>query len=93
MNDGLCNDSLSCNGTETCSAQNGCEAGPAPCADDFDLCTEDLCTEAAGCVYEPIDECRVAVPTSSENGRALLLLLLLIGGAWFGFFRKTGRIA
>ena len=63
------------------------------CEDDFDLCPEDLCTEVAGCVYEPIAECSVPVPTSSENGRVLLVLLLLVGGAWFGFFRKTGHIA
>ena len=38
-NDGLCNDLQWCNGTETCDAINGCQAGTPPDCDDGLFCT------------------------------------------------------
>jgi hypothetical protein len=45
-NNGLCNDGLYCNGTETCHLTQGCQTGTAPnCADNV-ACTTDTCNEA-----------------------------------------------
>ena len=41
----LCDDGLFCNGTETCDAVNGCQAGTAPNLDDGVACTIDSCDE------------------------------------------------
>ncbi|MGB0714310.1 MAG: IPTL-CTERM sorting domain-containing protein [Phycisphaerae bacterium] len=43
--DSLCNDGLFCNGVETCSPVNGCEAGTPPICDDGVSCTMDSCNE------------------------------------------------
>jgi len=43
--DALCNDSLFCNGAETCSALVGCQAGSPPLVDDSVACTIDGCDE------------------------------------------------
>ncbi|MFC1890741.1 hypothetical protein ACFL4G_13405, partial [Thermodesulfobacteriota bacterium] len=44
-NDGLCDDSLWCNGAETCDAVNDCQAGTAPDCADAVACTDDRCNE------------------------------------------------
>jgi cysteine-rich repeat protein len=43
--DAACDDGLFCTGRETCDAQRGCLAGPAPVADDRVGCTQDVCNE------------------------------------------------
>ncbi|MFC1890708.1 MopE-related protein, partial [Thermodesulfobacteriota bacterium] len=44
-NDGLCDDSLWCNGAETCDEVNDCQAGEAPDCGDGVGCTVDTCNE------------------------------------------------
>ncbi len=51
-----CNDSLQCNGSETCDQDtHKCAPGTAPDCDDTNACTEDLCSEVAGCTNRLID--------------------------------------
>jgi len=45
-NDALCDDSLFCNGTETCDALGGCQPGTPVDCDDGVVCTVDTCNEA-----------------------------------------------
>ena len=45
-NNGNCDDSLFCNGAETCDAVNDCQPGAAPVIDDGVACTDDSCDEA-----------------------------------------------
>jgi hypothetical protein len=54
--DASCADDVICNGEEVCAVGFGCTAGfPPDCRDD-DVCTVDLCREAAGgCVHLPRD--------------------------------------
>ncbi|MFC1888895.1 FG-GAP-like repeat-containing protein, partial [Thermodesulfobacteriota bacterium] len=55
-NDGLCDDSLWCNGAETCDEVNDCQAGPAPDCVDLVACTDDTCNEATdSCDNTPND--------------------------------------
>ncbi|MFC1889669.1 MopE-related protein [Thermodesulfobacteriota bacterium] len=55
-NDGLCDDSLWCNGAETCDEVNDCQAGTAPDCDDGVGCTVDTCNEETdGCDHTPND--------------------------------------
>ncbi len=49
-NDGLCDDGAFCNGTETCDATNGCQAGVGPVVDDGVSCTIDSCNEVTDTV-------------------------------------------
>jgi hypothetical protein len=44
-NNALCTDPLFCNGTETCDAVLGCQAGTPPVVDDGIACTTDSCNE------------------------------------------------
>ncbi len=46
-NDGLCDNGLFCDGSETCSASLGCQAGAAPNCDDGVACTNDSCNEGS----------------------------------------------
>ncbi len=41
--DGLCDDALFCNGSETCDVLLDCQLGTAPSADDGVACTDDIC--------------------------------------------------
>jgi hypothetical protein len=53
-NNGACSDGLWCNGTETCDAALGCQAGTAPDCSDSVSCTTDLCNEATdSCNHTP----------------------------------------
>ena len=45
-NDGLCDNGLFCDGSETCDAIADCQAGTAPVVDDGVGCTDDTCDEA-----------------------------------------------
>jgi hypothetical protein len=47
-NDGACDDGFACNGTESCDAMNGCQAGVAVNCDDSVGCTLDSCNEPSG---------------------------------------------
>jgi hypothetical protein len=52
--DSLCDDGLFCNGTETCSATQGCQTGTAPSCADSIACTADTCSESAkACTHTP----------------------------------------
>ena len=55
-NNALCDNSLVCDGIETCSVTLGCQAGtPITCSDSV-ACTIDLCDEdVAGCFFIPDD--------------------------------------
>src|SRR6185295_3670128 len=54
--DSACSDGLYCDGAETCSAVNGCQAGSAPATDDGVPCTVDACDEATDVVtHVPTD--------------------------------------
>ncbi len=51
--DAMCDDTLACNGAETCDASGatpgmGCVAGTAPSCDDGLSCTTDVCSEPGG---------------------------------------------
>jgi len=45
-NNGACSDGLFCNGSETCHATLGCQAGTAPNCNDGVACTADSCNES-----------------------------------------------
>ncbi|MBI4718081.1 MAG: S8 family serine peptidase [Planctomycetes bacterium] len=54
--DALCDNGLVCDGTETCNAAAGCQAGTPVVCDDGVPCTMDQCSEAfAGCDFIPND--------------------------------------
>ena len=44
-NNANCDDTLFCNGSETCDAVNDCQAGSPPSIDDGVACTDDSCDE------------------------------------------------
>ncbi len=46
-NDGNCDNGLFCDGSETCNATLGCQAGTAPNCDDGVACTVDACNEGS----------------------------------------------
>jgi len=50
-----CPDGNACNGQETCQARV-CVAGEPPDCDDNNVCTEDSCDPATGCVYNPVGD-------------------------------------
>lgn len=55
-NDANCDDGLFCNGGESCSIDDDCQAGTSPCDDD-NSCTTDDCTEATDtCSTSPLPE-------------------------------------
>jgi hypothetical protein len=55
-NDGLCDDSLWCNGAETCNATLDCQPGTPPSLDDGVVCTIDTCDEVGDvAVHTPSD--------------------------------------
>ncbi|MEE2789743.1 MAG: hypothetical protein VX589_20550 [Myxococcota bacterium] len=56
--DAVCNDSLFCNGRETCSAVNGCQAGTPPVLDDTQPCTIDTCNEDTDTIEHRPDDTR-----------------------------------
>lgn len=53
-NDAVCNDSLYCNGTETCNPSTGCVTGAVVDCNDGVSCTVDACNEASdSCDHTP----------------------------------------
>ncbi|MCK4522480.1 MAG: hypothetical protein KAU20_07945 [Nanoarchaeota archaeon] len=62
--DALCDDSLYCNGAETCDGANGCHAGAAVNCDDANECTDDICNE-------DLDQCEnPGLPSGTGCGSA-----------------------
>jgi hypothetical protein len=63
--DAECDDRVVCNGAETCDLATGtCQSGAPPACGDGNVCTDDLCDEAAGgCINPPF-----ADGTSCEDG-------------------------
>lgn len=61
-----CADATLCNGDETCDGAGTCAAGVALQCDDADLCSQDACQPAQGCVndYVPAGGCRTALKSS-----------------------------
>jgi len=56
-NDANCDDTLWCNGAETCDQTNDCQPGILVTCDDTEVCTNDTCNEIFdACVYIPIDD-------------------------------------
>jgi len=54
--DSACDDSLYCNGSETCDVLAGCQTGTAVACDDGVECTTDACDEAVdGCAATPVN--------------------------------------
>ncbi|MFA7693532.1 MAG: hypothetical protein WCX86_11610, partial [Candidatus Hydrogenedentales bacterium] len=49
--DSICNDKNPCNGVETCDPELGCVPGEPLDCDDGNVCTEDGCNPAVGCVH------------------------------------------
>ena len=45
-NDGLCDNGLFCDGSETCDPVQDCQVGPPPTNDDGIACTDEICDEA-----------------------------------------------
>jgi hypothetical protein len=72
----LCTDGLFCNGLETCSATQGCQAGTPPNCSDPHACTIDACNEASdSCTHTPNNGvcsdgqfCNGAEICSAQNG-------------------------
>ncbi|MCW5891700.1 MAG: hypothetical protein KIT14_14285 [bacterium] len=65
-----CGDGNACNGIETCNPTTGqCQAGTPPNCDDGDVCTNDACSVAVGCVYtyntNPCDDGNACTGTPS----------------------------
>ncbi|MDF1563155.1 MAG: MopE-related protein, partial [Deltaproteobacteria bacterium] len=54
--DAACDDTLFCNGAETCDAALGCQAGTAPVIDDGVGCTVDSCDEASDSIVNTPDD-------------------------------------
>jgi len=55
-NNALCDDTLYCNGVETCDAVNDCQAGTPPNCSDGVGCTDDACNEATDtCDHTPVN--------------------------------------
>ena len=54
-NNAACGDGNACNGSETCSATLGCQAGTPVVTDDGNPCTDDSCDPATGAVTHSID--------------------------------------
>jgi cysteine-rich repeat protein len=79
-NNGLCDDSFTCSGIETCDPILDCQAGTPTNCDDGDECTADSCDEIEGCVNTPI-ACGGPVPTSSGFGLLLLSVLMMGAGS------------
>ncbi|MBI1825682.1 MAG: hypothetical protein HY287_08815 [Planctomycetes bacterium] len=75
---GICNDGLFCNGVETCGPQGGCILGAPPCQLNIEHCDE----ATQQCEPNPI-------PTVSEWG-LMVLLLVLLTGAKLAFRRRIG---
>ena len=69
-------------GDEVCQVGTCASGTPLDC-DDMDECTADSCDEVSGCGNVPIPHCGAAVPTTSEWGQALLIVLLVTTGALF----------
>jgi len=62
-NDGLCDNGLFCDGSETCDAVTDCQAGTAPCDPATETCDED------GDICEPVaNEPPVADPNGPYSG-------------------------
>lgn len=77
--DGLCDDTLYCNGVETCDATLDCQAGSDPCIDG-NACTVDSCDEGAdSCLNNPLPELAVC-----DDGSACTLDDICVGGACVG---------
>lgn len=55
-NDANCDDTLYCNGAETCDAINDCQAGTPPVVDDGVSCTNDSCDEDNDVVVNAPDD-------------------------------------
>ncbi len=60
-----CDDGNACNGVETCNGAGACVAGTAPNCNDGNVCTNDSCNAATGCVNTA-----VAPGTSCSDGNA-----------------------
>ncbi|MEE8311309.1 MAG: kelch repeat-containing protein, partial [Candidatus Binatia bacterium] len=56
VNDGNCDDTLFCNGLETCDAAADCQAGTAPVADDGIGCTDDSCDELNDIIVNTVND-------------------------------------
>ena len=54
-----CDDGNACNGVEQCviggSGVAACQAGAAPNCNDNNVCTDDTCNSASGCVHTPVN--------------------------------------
>jgi hypothetical protein len=83
-----CPDNDVCNGAEQCVTGVCASGGPLDC-DDGHGCTADSCDEIEGCVHTPIVPCS-EVPTTSEWGLILMILLMAAAGA--RLLEQRGRL-
>ena len=77
-----CLDSDVCNGDEVCQVGICVPSTPLDC-DDGLVCTADSCDEVLGCAHDVIPGCGsgTVLPTSSNWGLALLMLVIVMTGA------------
>ncbi|TFH25223.1 MAG: hypothetical protein E4H03_01420 [Myxococcales bacterium] len=54
--DWVCDNGVFCDGAETCSAQEGCIAGPPPACNDGVSCTHDICDRTADACASSADD-------------------------------------
>lgn len=69
--DADCDDTLGCNGDETC-VDGLCLPGTPLVCDDADECTTDTCDDAAGCVYEDNGSCSLTRAFVEKNGMVVM---------------------
>jgi uncharacterized repeat protein (TIGR01451 family) len=63
-----CADGNACNGTETCSVSNVCQAGTAPLCDDSDACNGvETCVPASGCTPGTPPNCNDSDPCTADT--------------------------
>jgi hypothetical protein len=72
-NDGLCDNGLFCDGSETCDAINDCQIGTPPCDSGTETCDE------AGDMCEPIDLLDLDVASFRVTKRVSLTRLKPVG--------------
>ena len=66
--DSLCNDSLFCNGVETCNVVLDCQSGAAPDLSDDLACSIDSCNEATDTIEHDLSPCKIVTIVDPTPG-------------------------
>ena len=83
---GVCDDGDAC--TVTFCGAGSCQFSSNVNCDDQNPCTADSCDAVTGCTNEEIPECSVPVPTASDNGRKVLIMMLALVTFGFAYWRR-----